>query len=564
LAQQQPNHKYKYTVSLYKPAINMLQNVFFSCSLALLCYTSFAQTTPPAVLFSKTYGGSKDDHPGRFFQTPDKGYVIGGWTFSNDGEVSGFHGTTTTDGYLVKTDSMGNLIWGRAIGGSDGDVINVVVPGPPNTYIIAGKTSSTDGDFATVTGPVSKGYVAWINAATGNIRRVIPYTGTVPANGVRDVVMIGDDRMIVYGEKYNTTSPKTLCVTMMDTAGNTIWEKQYGRGSTSTGENMGSLIAKKKNGGFMMAATTNSNSGDVTGLHGANNAWLVSLDDTGKILWAKCYGGSGSTSGYRITQTSDDGFICVGSTTSPNDSEALGTHGGSDYWVFKVNDTGKLLWSRAIGGSLDETISDAKGTCDDGVIITGHTKSTDGDITNNHGLHDIFTVRLDSVGNIKWAHSYGSVGVDFEGFITTTRDNGYAMLGFTAGTTDDLSGVSLHGFADIWLAKLAPDTMENYCGTDDPIPTESAAPIKYIGANSLAVSVWPNPANTDLNIQISGAESSVTVAIYDLMGRLRFSNNYAPHTGIITLPVTSLAQGLYTLFADSAGQRISQKINILR
>lgn len=543
----------------------MTKKLFLFHTLVIALFTSItasAQTAPPHVVFSKKIGGTKDDHPGKTIQLPNKGYLICGWTFSNDGDVTGFHGTSGTDAWLVKTDSLGNVIWGRAIGGTGEDNVFSAVVLNDSTYIVGGKTSSTNGDFATLTGPSSKGYIAWINAYTGAIRKIKVYTGNLSGE-LHTICLLDSGKMAVFGQKVYTSPIKTLWVTKMDTAGNIIWDKCYGRGTCcATGDVPGSMIARK-GGGFMITAQTNSVDGDVTGFHGLQDVWLASLNDTGKIVWAKCYGGSGGAGPIGIHQTSDSGYICA-AMSNVNDSDVVGSKGGEDYWVFKVNDTGKIKWSRAIGGTGDEFMAGSDVTCDDGVVVSGYSMSPiGGDITSTHGIADLFTVRLDSAGNIKWAHNYGTSIGEFEGTVLVTRDNGYMLLGLLSGTDGDAAGTPVHGFGDIWMAKLSDDTLGNYCPTHDTVVVIHPAAVTATAATMPAVAIYPNPAHTSLNIQLTGSNEPAIVSLYDITGRLQLTAQYAPNAPAIALPVAQLPDGLYTVVITTGGSRITKKVSIL-
>src|SRR5436190_12259968 len=68
------------------------------------------------ILWQKSYGGTNNDYASSIKQTTDGGYIFSGYTSSNDGDVSGNHGGFE-DGWVVKTDSTGTLIWQKCLGG---------------------------------------------------------------------------------------------------------------------------------------------------------------------------------------------------------------------------------------------------------------------------------------------------------------------------------------------------------------------------------------------------------------------------------------------------------------
>ncbi|MFP3803311.1 hypothetical protein, partial [Paraburkholderia sp. SIMBA_027] len=74
-------------------------------------------------------------------QTPDWGYIIGGWTVSNNGDVTENHGEQ--DYWIVRLDSSGNLKWQKTLGGPSFDIFNSIETTADNGYIISGTTFST-------------------------------------------------------------------------------------------------------------------------------------------------------------------------------------------------------------------------------------------------------------------------------------------------------------------------------------------------------------------------------------------------------------------------------------
>ena len=490
--------------------------------------------TVPVIQHSQLYGGSADDHSGNVVETPDKGFLIGGWVQSNDGQVVGYHGGTS-DAWAIKVDSIGNFLWGRAIGGTADDNINAVAI-TATDYIVGGNSLSIDGDFATVSQPTLTGYdigfVAWLEPANGNIKKMKSFHGDQAGN-IKSIVALSNGHLVILGRMIGNGITKHVWVAELDTAGNIIWSKNYGGASTTT-EEMPMTITQTKTGGYIVSAQTNGTTGDVYGLHGTEDVWLLNINDTGKIMWAKCFGGSAGQGPYGVSTTDDGGFICAAYTTS-NDGQVSGLHGGMDYWAFKTDDTGKIIWSKTFGGTADDFVFAMHGTCDNGVVISGHTQSTDGDITNAKGLYDIFVVRLDSNGNKAWANNYGSTGQDFEGFISTDRENGFVLVGHTGTTDHDVSGTA-HGSGDIWFAKLCNDGMQDDC-TPSSISTSTL---------SKQILIYPNPAKDKLIIENSIIGSKVI--IYNMLGQELY--NTSVNSDQQTIWMNMLPNGTYILHTD--------------
>ena len=66
--------------------------------------------------WQQCYGGSNGDLSKDIVETAN-GYLITGGTSSNDGDVTFYHGAG--DGWLIKVDTVGNILWEKTYGGSD-------------------------------------------------------------------------------------------------------------------------------------------------------------------------------------------------------------------------------------------------------------------------------------------------------------------------------------------------------------------------------------------------------------------------------------------------------------
>jgi hypothetical protein len=98
------------------------------------------------LIWQRCLGGGDDEVANSVQQTSDGGYILAGHTRSNDGNVSGNHGSM--DCWIVKLDPSGNLIWQRCLGGRYEDSALCIQPTSDGGYIFAGFTESEDGDVS--------------------------------------------------------------------------------------------------------------------------------------------------------------------------------------------------------------------------------------------------------------------------------------------------------------------------------------------------------------------------------------------------------------------------------
>ena len=335
--------------------------------------------------WQKTLGGSANDQATSIQQTFDGGYIVTGWTLSNDGDVSGKNGSN--DFWVVKLNGSGDLSWQKTLGGSAFDQATSIQQTADGGYIVAGGTDSNDGDVSGNNGDIDfwvvklddSGNLSWQRALGGAIWDI-----------ARSIQQTADGGYIVTGSTFdqsdmndNGGSYLDFWVVKLDGSGRMKWEKALGGFTFDEAHS----IQQTFDGGYIVTGWTYSNDGDVSGNNGANDFWVVKLNGSGDLVWQKALGGSADDEAYSIQQTADGGYIVGGLATS-NNGDVSGNHGGWDFWVVKLNGSGDLIWQKALGGSAYDKATSIQQTADGGYIVAGWTDSNDGDISGNHGDRD--------------------------------------------------------------------------------------------------------------------------------------------------------------------------------
>jgi len=292
-----------------------------------------------------------------------------------------------------------------------------------------------------------------------------------------------------------TNSHGGIWLIKLNSFGSLQWQKTYG-GSCYC-EVVNSII-QTIDGGYLFAGQTGSTNGDVSANHGFNgsDAWVVKLNDTGDIQWAKCYGGTDDDEIESVIQTNDGGYIFTGSTKS-NDGDVIGNHGYYDMWVVKLDGTGSIQWAKCYGGSDKECGNSIKSKNEGGYIIAGVTTSNDGDVSMNHGDNDVWLVKIDSIGYLLWQKCYGGSGIENPLSLINTIDGGYAIGAFTASNDGDVSGFH-GGLGDYWLLKLngigTIQWQQCYGGSDE----DEISSIIQTQEGGYALGGWSNSTNGDV------------------------------------------------------------------
>ena len=97
-------------------------NIYSQYSQAFVVRLSATYTTK----WIKCLGGSHIDGLSSILETLDYGFILAGSTESNDGDVSDNHGKR--DGWVVKLDNAGEIVWQKCYGGTETDIFNTQIP----------------------------------------------------------------------------------------------------------------------------------------------------------------------------------------------------------------------------------------------------------------------------------------------------------------------------------------------------------------------------------------------------------------------------------------------------
>lgn len=489
----------------------------------------------PVLQWQRTIGGTEGDHA-YSLQIADNGDVmVAGFSLSSDGDFQGGYGATEV--WLTRLDTLGNVIWKNNYGGTEDDRAYAILPTKDQGWIFVGSTRSNNFDVS------------------GN-------------HGLRD-----------------------FWVVKLDQAGVIEWQKCLG----GSGYDDAWDVKEAPDGGFVVVGSSSSVDGDVTENNGGDDFWIAKLDANGSLIWQRSYGGSGTDICRSVSFTNDGGFIIAGDSFS-GDGDVITHLGGSDFWVIKLNKEGKMEWQRVLGGSGHDIATDILQTEDRGYMVFGSSRSTNIDVTNNHGGADIWAIKIDSIGNKVWERSYGGASEDYGENFLQTGDGKYLLVGQTTSTDGDAIGND--GLADAWVIKTDSigniEWQKTLGGTQDEIfRTVQQAPdgsiylagharsnngdvtgvkgkIDYwvvkLGSalsgteapEALPLRLHPNPATSWFVLGLPAVEPDMFIQITDAQGRVQRSWKTSSD---IRLDVSGLSAGIYQVMAVSAsGQRYSGQL----
>jgi hypothetical protein len=302
-------------------------------------------------LWTKTYGGPSSDYGRSVRQTDDGGYIMVGYSYS--------FGGPEPDVYVVKTDSLGTMLWDKAYGDTLYDIGGDIQQTLDGGYIIAGCTSPA----------VNWNQDLWLlkldSLADTLWTRIYGTIGTDVGSAVLET---SDSGYAVTGMN-GTGAAHSLWILKTDRYGNLLWSKVYSLGTSSAGQS----IHETSDGGFVIGGNVFLAEFDFL---------LLKTDSLGDTLWTRTYGGQAGEDAYGLLETPDGGYVIVGRT------ESFGA-GWEDIYVVRTDSIGDTLWTRTYGGTQFDYATSIDLTPDGGYVIAGSTESF------GAGDHDVWLLRIE-------------------------------------------------------------------------------------------------------------------------------------------------------------------------
>lgn len=398
-----------------------------------------------------------------------------------------FGGTTLTsaggiEGYLVKHNPTGMLVWARRIGGTSNDYVSGIVVSGSSIYItgtVFGTANfNTPSNFGTNTiNPLNGFYLAlfdtdgnfqWAKTTLGGTAdRVTPNSitfvnsniyigGTFGNFGTPNTTAIFDGNTITVA---GTTTDNFLV--KADASGNFQWAKRIGMLNTGD-DGLKVTVSSATNDIYIATLFTGTidfntpYSGSVNTLLASGGGYDITLakfDASGNFQWAKRAGGSSANiSGSSIAIDGTNIYLSASyngdidfNTPSNSGINVLSTGGGLDMFLTKYDTNGNIQWIRKAGGTTGFIgVVNIKAS-NNRVFLTGNFDGTpnfntpsaagSNEISMSGGA-DIYLASYDNLGNFLWASRAGGAGFE----------QGYDMV--SDGSSVYLAGVVAAGVAD--------------------------------------------------------------------------------------------------------------------
>ncbi|MBS1924103.1 MAG: T9SS type A sorting domain-containing protein [Bacteroidetes bacterium] len=295
--------------------------------------------------WAKIYSGPSMEGANYIEQTPDSGYMV---------NAVYDIGVPFARSWLLRLDANGDTLWTKVLSGGTGATIPSMVnsmasvnnaiygltgyfkqdtmPIVPRVFFIAvlsnglvaaNKTynysSTLSSDARAIDKTYDNGFIMAGAGATSSqysdiyVIRTNGYGDTLwtrtydksTSDAAMDVKQTTDSGFIVVSIIYDTIVYKyNIYLIKTDTAGDTIWTKQY----FSQYEQVIYSVQQTIDNGYIMTGYSNTAVG--------RSLYLIKTDYTGNTLWTRRYNPNINNYGYFVRQTKDGGFIICGATST--------------------------------------------------------------------------------------------------------------------------------------------------------------------------------------------------------------------------------------------------------
>ena len=424
------------------------------------------------IAWQKTIGGGSTDGIYKMAPTADGGIIAGGYTYSGVSGIKTDAAVGNGDYWVVKFDINGSIEWQRTYGGIGYDKLESIIQTPDGGYLIGGYSESGISGDKTENN-LGAGFDIWIlklnvlgdiqwqNTIGGNQS---DYLGSLNNTSDGGYIVGAYSSSPISGDK--TESPKASTtdywILKLNSLGSIIWQNTIG----------GSLFdycyaaEETPDGGYLISGMSSSPAGfdkteNTVGGFGDNDIWVLKLNSIGDIIWQNTIGGNLTDVTNEMKVTSAGGAVfgaqsysdISGDKTENNVSGATST---PDAWVFEIDNTGNILWQNTIGSTAEDYCHGLTFTDEGGYAISAYSNGNiSGDKTQNSpGGFDYWVVNLDGSGNVVWDKTIGGSGTDYC-YDLVKMDDGKLVVGGTSSST--ISGdksENPYGSSDFWLIKL--------------------------------------------------------------------------------------------------------------
>ncbi|NUY79454.1 T9SS type A sorting domain-containing protein [Flavobacterium sp. MAH-1] len=212
---------------------------------------------------------------------------------------------------------------------------------------------------------------------------------------------------------------------------------------------------------ILVGSSDSEISGDKTEYcRGYNDYWAFLLEADGTPIWQTAIGADYTETARKIEPAPDGGFFISGESWSgASGDKTLPNRGVNDFWIVKLDADGNLLWERSVGGDDRDEMGYLLPLADGGVVVAGASNSgISGDKSQSlRGITDYWVFRIDNQGQLLWEKTIGGGGYDFPTRISLAQNGNFLVSGSSRSAMTGDRTIPRIGTVDNWIVELSTD-----------------------------------------------------------------------------------------------------------
>ncbi|UKB78815.1 T9SS type A sorting domain-containing protein [Chryseobacterium sp. MEBOG07] len=500
------------------------------------------------VVWQKDIKSSTQDFLSQVTTTIDQQYLITGSSIqSNKQQASGSKQNNGYDFHLFKLNQQGNEVWEKYFSGQNHDYLSATVTTQDGGFLLAGTSYSGKGlDKKEDSKGGSDIWLIRINEFGDELWQKT--LGNSSDEEARAVIQTTDLGFFVAGNVQNAAKgygSKDVLITKLDKDGKELSQLILGGKGLDEVEKMiptkdgGALLGMYSRSGSVKTihqqSTINSNTpsekpatrnllsttSKQSDNFGEGDYWIVKLDKTGKVEWEKNFGGKGDDHIRTLALTSN-GFIIGGESRSERSgNKTVGIEEGTDLWLISLNERGDEQWQKSYNFKNRDILMSMS------VIHSADDKSSKGILLGGYTQAEgriqtddetFWILYLDQNGNEQWRKHITGESRKKEERLSDLKLNRDGSI-VLAGTSAEELG------KENWkIVKLGDKQVDQLIEKYD-------------------IKIYPNPVSDYAYVEIGFDFKDADILLYDMSGRQL--QNLKTQNRVTKINTQALIQGAY-------------------
>ncbi|TAH19357.1 MAG: hypothetical protein EAZ08_09310 [Cytophagales bacterium] len=304
-----------------------------------------------------------------------------------------------------------------------------------------------------------------------------------------DLLSTENGEIILVGRTDSYSQDMNVNVIKLDEQGKVIWDRTYGGNET---EEATEIIAIKS-GGFLVVGYSDSYSKNDH----ENDIWLLKINTNGEREWEKAIQTPDIIDeAHSVVETPEGDFVIVGSTTAI-------AGGVTQAIMVKVSNRGEMLWQKTFGGEGSRQANH--------IIRNAGGYAVAGSAEIPKKRWDMWLFTTDNEGNMLWQQNYGGSDNEMGNALAKNTDGSYVLAGFTYTFAE--------GSLDAWVVKTNEKGSKLWDKSFGGLSTDEAFDILLTKENNILIAGYSDIYVPDKNFNNTSKNGNdVFVACLDQSG----------------------------------------------